>query len=89
MSSGKARYAQRDVGSKGVERWDLNTTRQLTHSCLREGGFECLDVKQTRLLTHSTASAVDNTGRNRFTFSLRTAWQGVVGVGGAAGVAPL
>ena len=39
MSSGKARYAQRDAGSKDVERWDLNTTRQLTHSWLREGGF--------------------------------------------------
>ena len=32
--------------------------------------FECLQVKQTRLLTHSSASAVDNTGRNRFTISM-------------------
>ena len=32
--------------------------------------FQCLEVKQKRLLTHSPASAVDLTRQERFTFSM-------------------
>ena len=61
-------YAELDAGNKESDRWELNSTRQLTHSI---AGIECfnrLEVKQTRQKKTAAWSDFEVHRREKFAF---------------------